>query len=127
MKLLKLICTTIFIASLSGCYIAQYSLDPNGDNVSGTWQDNAGMISDFHDGKFKTYTPDTNETLSEGTYQIDAIDPALLTIELKSLVKGTVSQLTCNLSHNRQKLYCVSPPDESKHIEAKSFQLTRAE
>lgn len=127
MNYFKIICASALVLTLSGCYFPNYdpysSLDT--DPITGKWQDKAGMISTFNNGNFETYTPDTNEKLSEGSYKIDEIDPSVVTMKLKSLVKGTISQINCNINNYHTKLYCTSIPKIDTNIQPKSFQLSR--
>jgi len=87
---------------------------PNG--VEGQWIDSKGMISNFHNGTFETRAPDTNEKLSEGNYTVNS--PQLIALQLRSLVRGTVSKVNCALSNNVTKLQCTSQ-------DGKQFTLTR--
>lgn len=125
MPFFKFTTTSILVLLLSACSIDSYNINDNStnDSISGKWHDKAGMISDFDNGHFETYTPDTNEKLSEGSYNIDENNPAIVDIELKSLVRGTISQVKCNL--NKTKLYCVAQPKADSMEEPNPFQLSR--
>lgn len=76
------------------------------DKFTGTWQDSSGIISIFNHGKFATYTLDTNEKLAEGSYK--ALPGDKINIKLKSLVRGTVSNVECELNWYGSKLSCSS-------------------
>ncbi|MDN5249637.1 hypothetical protein [Bartonella sp. TP] len=94
--------------------------DARKDVLMGEWQDKAGMLSTFSNGKFETRTPDTNEKLAEGNYNIE--EDNSINIEVKSLVKGNVSKVNCNLRHFNNTLYCA-PMDEA--LSATAFSLFR--
>lgn len=127
MHFVKFISISIIVFALAGCVSDSYDVNENmnGDGITGKWHDNAGIISDFNEGKFETYTPDTNEKLSEGSYKLDETDSSLVSIELKSLVKGTISQVKCNINETKNKLYCLVQTPEDSLNEPKSFQLFR--
>lgn len=100
---------------------SQLKLDDTGkDILRGEWQDKAGMLSSFDNGKFETRTPDTNEKLAEGSYSI--AEDNSINIEVKSLVKGNVSKVNCDLRHFNNTLYCA-PVDET--FSATAFSLFR--
>jgi len=72
--------------------------------LEGRWVDPNGIASTFHNGVFETRSPDTNEKLSEGNYVFNANN--ILAIEVRSLVRGTVSHVNCQLNGNQ--LFCTS-------------------
>ncbi|WP_412058993.1 hypothetical protein [Bartonella sp. DGB2] len=73
--------------------------------VDGLWVDNNGIVSSFSNGFFETRAPDTREKLSEGNYAFQS--PNLIDIHMRSLVRGTVSRVTCALAENGVQLFCT--------------------
>lgn len=73
--------------------------------VEGNWVDPNGMISSFSGGTFQTRAPDTNEKLAEGTYR--SVSPNLVQLEMRSIVRGTVSNVNCSL-YSANQLNCTS-------------------
>lgn len=76
----------------------------NAPALEGRWVDANGIPSTFRGGVFETRSPDTNEKLSEGNYVFGANN--IVTLEMRSLVRGTVSHVNCSLSG--AKLYCTT-------------------
>lgn len=105
---------------LTACNLSQNFGQQAGLNVptsvEGRWSDSNGMISNFRNGAFETRAPDTNEKLSEGNYTVNS--PQLIALQMRSLVRGTVSKVNCALSDNATKLLCTSQ-------DGKQFTLTR--
>lgn len=77
----------------------------NPAGIDGNWVDANGIISSFNGGVFITRTTDTNEKLAEGSYRYQS--PRLVEIEMRSLVRGTVSKVNCALVSHHQ-LNCTS-------------------
>lgn len=73
--------------------------------IDGNWVDANGITSSFNGGVFITRTTDTNEKLAEGSYRYQS--PRLVEIEMRSLVRGTVSKVNCALVSQSQ-LNCTS-------------------
>lgn len=73
--------------------------------IEGRWVDPNGITSSFHNGVFETRSADTNEKLSEGNYV--SRSPTLIEIEMRSLVRGTVSRVNCAHA-NPTRLLCTS-------------------
>jgi len=88
-------------------------LAPQIVSVDGQWVDSEGIsTSSFRNGIFETRSADTFEKLSEGNYVMRADN--LIDIEMRSLVRGTVSRVNCSLRHAPQvsqgtpQLLCTS-------------------
>lgn len=102
----------IFGFLLGGCSGGIYNnnFNPFGTNggsdsaIEGRWVDDSGIPSTFNNGIFVTRSGDTNEKLAEGNYAMDG--SRLVSIEMRSLVRGTVSRVNCAL--NGDKLYCTN-------------------
>ncbi|MBB6261512.1 hypothetical protein FHS77_002068 [Paenochrobactrum gallinarii] len=77
----------------------------NAAGIDGNWVDANGITSSFNGGVFITRTTDTNEKLAEGSYRYQS--PRLVEIEMRSLVRGTVSKVNCALVSQGQ-LNCTS-------------------
>ncbi|MFK4825546.1 outer membrane lipoprotein Omp10 [Paenochrobactrum sp. BZR 588] len=73
--------------------------------IDGNWVDANGITSSFNSGVFITRTTDTNEKLAEGSYRYQS--PRLVEIEMRSLVRGTVSKVNCAMVSQNQ-LNCTS-------------------
>ncbi|MGU3577136.1 outer membrane lipoprotein Omp10 [Brucellaceae bacterium C25G] len=73
--------------------------------IDGNWVDANGITSSFNNGVFITRTTDTNEKLAEGSYRYQS--PRLVEIEMRSLVRGTVSKVNCAMVSQSQ-LNCTS-------------------
>ncbi|MFC4624544.1 outer membrane lipoprotein Omp10 [Daeguia caeni] len=73
--------------------------------IEGSWIDANGITSSFNGGVFETRTTDTNEKLAEGSYRYQS--PQLVEIDMRSLVRGTVSRVNCALVSPSQ-LNCTS-------------------
>lgn len=61
--------------------------------IDGNWVDANGITSTFNGGIFETRTTDTNEKLAEGNYRY--MSPRLVEIDMRSIVRGTVSKVNC--------------------------------
>lgn len=75
-------------------------------SVEGQWADPRGVVSSFYNGIFETRTSDTQEKLAEGNYVVRS--PQLIEIEMRSLVRGTVSRVNCALARNSSQLFCTT-------------------
>lgn len=84
--------------------------------VDGSWADPNGIISRFNSGVFETRTTDTNEKLAEGNYRY--LNPQLVEIDMRSIVRGTASKVNCALVTQSQ-LNCTTS-------EGAQFSLRRA-
>lgn len=77
----------------------------NAAGIDGNWVDANGITSSFNGGVFITRATDTNEKLAEGSYRYQS--PRLVEIEMRSLVRGTVSKVNCAMVSQSQ-LNCTS-------------------
>lgn len=88
----------IAMLGLSACQTQTFT--PNQPPVSsfeGSWLDQNGILSTFNNGEFQTKTTDgTNTLLAVGTYT--QVSTTLAEIELRSLVRRTVSKVNCALA-----------------------------
>jgi len=72
--------------------------EPQIVSVDGEWTDSDGIsTSSFRNGIFETRSSDTFEKLSEGNYVMRSDN--LVDIEMRSLVRGTVSRINCTIRH----------------------------
>jgi hypothetical protein len=72
----------------------------------GEWVDQNGIASTFNNCQFQTKTTDgTNTLLAVGSYT--QVSPTLAEIELRSLVRRTVSQVNCALATST-RMNCTS-------------------
>lgn len=72
----------------------------------GEWLDQNGILSTFNNGQFQTKTTDgTNTLLAVGSYT--QVSPTLAEIQLRSLVRQSVSQVNCALATSTQ-MNCTS-------------------
>lgn len=121
--LISLVSTAIVGFALSGCIAP----DMNGPinpvvqpqvsrGIEGQWIDSEGVaFSSFRNGIFETRSIDTQEKLSEGNYAMTS--PQMVSLEMRSLVRGTVSRVNCALS-GYSRLLCTT--ESGSH-----FTLTR--
>jgi hypothetical protein len=73
---------------------------------TGNWIGTDGVaISTFGNGFFTSYAADTGARLAEGTYTVG--DGNLINLTLRSLVRGTTSQVNC-LQVSQQQLNCTA-------------------
>lgn len=101
---------------LAGC-VPSYGPGPGGggNSIEGVWLDPNGIQSRFSAGTFETRTTDTNTLLATGRYNL--INPRLVQIDIRSLVRQTNTTVNCSLvSPNR--LNCTSSNGQQ-------FSLTR--
>lgn len=102
----RILCLTIITLVLSACGFSQY-YNPNIlARIDGKWVDENGIISSFHEGIFETRAADTEEKLSEGTYNY--ISAQHIEIEIRSILRGTISRVSCTMSHEATQLFCTS-------------------
>lgn len=74
-------------------------------SIDGNWVDANGIVSSFNGGAFETRATDTNERLAEGSYRY--LSQRLVEIDMRSIVRGTVSKVNCALVTQSQ-LNCTS-------------------
>ncbi len=75
-------------------------------SFEGEWLDQNGILSTFNNGQFQTKTTDgTNTLLAVGSYR--QVSPTLAEIELRSLVRQSVSQVNCALATST-RMNCTS-------------------
>lgn len=102
----------VFTASASlSCGSPQYYQNPPSaqsefGEIDGKWVDENGISSFFYGGVFETRASDTNEKLSEGTYRY--VGARRIEIEVRSMLRGTVSKVNCSLSNNDIQLLCIT-------------------
>lgn len=79
---------------------------PVAAGFEGQWIDQNGILSIFNNGEFQTKTTDgTNTLLAVGSYT--QVSQTLAEIEVKSLVRKTISKVNCSLSTS-SRLNCTS-------------------
>lgn len=100
-------CLTVVGFGMSACFFGPSGQlsgsQPN--NIDGQWMDENGITSSFNNGVFETRSADTNEKLAEGNYILRL--NSLVELEMRSLVRGTVSRVNCSLT-NSSRLLCTS-------------------
>ncbi|MGL4404607.1 MAG: hypothetical protein ACRCT6_02535 [Notoacmeibacter sp.] len=114
---MKKIKATIWVAlaglALAGCEISTgpvstlpAPVQPQQLGPQGNWIGTDGVaISTFGNGFFTTYASDTGARLAEGTYSV--ANGNLVQLTLRSLVRGTTSQVNC-LQVQQQQLNCTA-------------------
>ncbi|WP_336278903.1 hypothetical protein [Bartonella sp. CB175] len=102
----RILCLTITALALVACGFSQYYGQNISAGIDGKWVDENGIISSFQNGAFETRAADTEEKLSEGTYQY--ISTQLVEIEIHSILRGTISRVSCIILHNATQLFCTS-------------------
>ncbi|WP_370932019.1 hypothetical protein [Bartonella sp. DGB1] len=117
MKIFRFITIGLYALLLTGCNNGLSIFSPEQqfyssktNEIEGTWKDASGILSKFKNGTFETKTTDTNEKLAEGTYYIDSNQ--VVQLNLRSLVRGTVSKVQCNLVSFNKTLTCT--PENGK-------------
>ena len=92
---------------LTACQTQQsYTPVAQASSFEGQWVDQNGILSTFNNGKFQTKTTDgTNTLLAIGNYK--QVTPTLAEIELKSLVRRTVTQVNCALA-TQNRMNCTT-------------------
>ncbi|WP_455475830.1 hypothetical protein [Bartonella sp. B17] len=101
-----ILCLIITSLALVACSFSQYYGQNIPAGIDGKWVDENGIISSFHNGVFETTSADTHEKLSEGTYKY--ISAQYVEIEIHSILRGTISRVSCAISHNKMELLCSS-------------------
>ncbi len=103
---IRLLTVTIMAIGLAACQ-SDYRFGPrhSTDAVEGFWLDPHGIQSSFTDGTFQTRTTDTNTLLATGKYTM--INPSLVQIDVRSLLRNTNSRVNCSLVSPTQ-LNCTS-------------------
>ncbi|VEJ44774.1 hypothetical protein [Bartonella vinsonii] len=112
----RILCLTITALVLGACGLSQYYSPNTPTGIDGKWVDENGIISSFRDGVFETRAADTEEKLSEGTYNY--VSAQHIEIEIRSILRGTISRVNCMISRDATHLLCTS------HI-GTQFSLTR--
>ena len=106
----------VFAVGVVGC-VPSYGPGPgtNPNSIEGFWLDPNGIQSRFSGGTFETRTTDTNTLLATGRYQM--INPRLVQINIRSLVRQTNTTVSCSLV-SPTRLNCTSS-------DGQQFSLTR--
>ncbi len=91
---------------LSSCGFSQYHGQNIPTGIDGKWVDENGIISSFREGIFETRAADTEEKLSEGTYNY--VSAQHIEIEIRSILRGTISKVSCMISRDATQLLCTS-------------------
>ncbi|WP_208434932.1 hypothetical protein [Bartonella phoceensis] len=102
----RILYLTITALVLSACIFSQYYGQNIPAGIDGKWVDENGIISFFRNGVFETHAADTEEKLSEGTYNY--VSAQNIEIEIRSILRGTVSKVECMISRDAMKLLCTS-------------------
>ncbi|WP_455478655.1 hypothetical protein V3565_01970 [Bartonella sp. B10] len=102
----RVICLIITALALVACGFSQYYGQNIPTGIDGEWIDENGIISSFRDGVFETRAADTQEKLSEGTYNYVGVQR--VEIEIRSILRGTISRVSCAISYNSTQLLCTS-------------------
>ncbi|UNE54537.1 hypothetical protein [Bartonella machadoae] len=90
---------------LSACGSSHYYGQNISTGIDGKWVDENGIISSFHNGVFETRAADTEEKLSEGTYNY--VSSQQIDIEIRSILRGTISKVNCMISRDAIHLFCT--------------------
>ncbi|MEX3010345.1 hypothetical protein [Hoeflea sp. TYP-13] len=103
---IRLVALTTVAAGLSAC-VPSYGPGPGYDrnSIEGQWVDPNGIQSSFFSGRFETRTTDTNTLLATGKYTY--VNPRLVQIDIRSLVRNTNSRVNCSLV-SPTRLNCTS-------------------
>ncbi|GAA5098784.1 hypothetical protein [Bartonella acomydis] len=102
----RILCLTITTLLLSACGFSQYYGSNMPARIDGKWVDKNGIISSFREGIFETRAADTEEKLSEGTYNY--VSAQHIEIEIRSILRGTISKVSCMISQDATQLLCTS-------------------
>ncbi|WP_455477250.1 hypothetical protein [Bartonella sp. B41] len=105
-QICRILCLTITALALGACGFSQYYGQNMPAGIDGEWVDENGIISSFRNGVFETRAADTKEKLSEGTY--DYVGAQHVDIEIRSILRGTISKVNCVISNNTTQLFCTS-------------------
>ena len=113
---IRLVILAAAALGLAGCQ-AGYGPGPRYDpnSIEGEWLDPNGIQSRFTAGQFETRTTDTNTLLATGKYTY--INPRLVQVDIRSLVRGTNARVNCSLV-SPTRLNCTSSSGDQ-------FSLTR--
>ncbi|WP_455466279.1 hypothetical protein [Bartonella sp. B39] len=107
---MKHTCRIMYLAiialALGACGFSQYYGQNTPAGIDGEWVDTNGIISSFHNGVFETRAADTEEKLSEGTYNY--VSTQRIEIEIRSILRGTISKVSCMISRDATHLLCTS-------------------
>ncbi|UTO28560.1 hypothetical protein [Bartonella harrusi] len=90
---------------LSACGSSHYYGQNIPAKIDGKWVDENGIISSFRNGVFETRAADTEEKLSEGTYNY--VNLQQIEIEIRSILRGTISKVNCMISSDATHLFCT--------------------
>lgn len=103
---IRLLSVAIMAIGLTACQ-SDYRYGPgnNSNSIEGLWLDPNGIQSSFSGGTFQTRTTDTNTLLATGRYT--QVNPRLVQIDIRSLVRNTNSRVNCSLVSPAQ-LNCTS-------------------
>lgn len=107
------LCAVLTSTILAGCEISTgpsstlpAPVQPQQLGPQGNWIGTDGIaISTFGNGFFTSYAADTGARLAEGTYSV--ANGNLVQLTLRSLVRGTTSQVNC-LQVQEQQLNCTA-------------------
>ncbi|MBA9082623.1 MULTISPECIES: hypothetical protein [Bartonella] len=107
----RILWLTITVLAIGACSLPHhYGQHPTVENIptgiDGEWIDKNGIISSFRNGTFETRAADTKEKLSEGTYNY--VNAQHVEIEIRSILRGTISRADCRLSNDTMQLFCTS-------------------
>ncbi|MET3560129.1 hypothetical protein ABID39_000820 [Bartonella japonica] len=102
----RILYLTITTLVLCACGFSQYYGQNMPNGIDGKWVDENGIISSFHEGVFETRAADTQEKLSEGTYNY--VSAQQIEMEIRSILRGTISRVNCILSRQATQLFCTS-------------------
>ncbi|WP_074380956.1 hypothetical protein [Bartonella doshiae] len=105
-QICRILCLTITTLVLSACGSLQHYGQDIPAGIDGKWVDENGIISSFYNGTFETHAADTEEKLSEGTYNY--VTAQQIEIEIRSILRGTIYRVNCSMSHNKMQLFCTS-------------------
>ncbi|QEE08485.1 outer membrane lipoprotein precursor [Bartonella kosoyi] len=113
-----ILCLTITALLLSACGFSQYYNPNMSTGIDGKWVDENGIISSFHNGVFETRAADTEEKLSEGVYSY--LNAQNIEIEIRSILRGTISRVNCTMSYDATQLLCTSHTGAQFFLKRKS-------
>ncbi|WP_330168609.1 hypothetical protein [Bartonella grahamii] len=113
-----ILCLTITTLLLSACSFSQYYNSSMPTGIDGKWVDENGIISSFHNGVFETRAADTEEKLSEGAYNY--LNAQNIEIEIRSILRGTISRVNCTVSYDATQLLCTSHTGSQFFLKRKS-------
>ncbi|WP_273756060.1 hypothetical protein [Bartonella sp. MM73XJBT] len=102
----RTLCLIIIALMLGACSFSQHYEQNIQAGIDGKWVDENGIISSFRRGVFETRAADTEEKLSEGTYNY--VSAQHIEIEIRSILRGTISKVSCIMSQDAMQLFCSS-------------------